>query len=149
MTVHKFKRSLAAGRSGELLLASLWTELVPIEGGRKGDFMLGNKKVEVKSDSYGLQGSVNFFMERWSDEDKLKPGGPFQALEHGCQFFVYFYPTDKVAFVFDTGSLCRVLLKMLPELKPVNIRNVRWNTVGYKIPREALKDIYVIKDFNE
>lgn len=144
---HNFKESLAKGKAGEALLLKLWPELVPTDG-RKGDFMLGPNKVEVKSDNYSMD-TGNFFMERWSDFLKQKPGGVWQALQHEANIFVYWYPKDKIAFIFDSVILKNALEDIIKDLTPVQIPNVAWLTIGFKVPRQLLEPYFTIKDFNE
>lgn len=146
--MHIFGKSLAVGKRGEALLLAAWPELIPIPGGRKGDFTLDGVKVELKTDSYKLDKTENFFIERWSDVDKKKPGGPWQSKEHEAVIFVYFYSSDMVAYIFNTVKLVKALEGIIKGLKPVNIPNIAWTTVGYKVPREALKHLYQVRTFN-
>ncbi len=145
--MHSFKASLAKGKSGEALLQSLWPELVPTDG-RSGDFMLGDSKVEVKSDSYNMDKTPNFFIERYSNNTKKSDGSVWQALKHECMIFVYFYPKNNTAFVFyDIVQLMNTLDSIIPDLEPIFIRNPGYYTVGYKVPRELLKDLYEVREF--
>lgn len=145
--MHSFKKSLAKGKSGEALLQSLWPELVPTDG-RSGDFMLGTDKVEVKSDSYDMEKTPNFFIERYSNNTKKSDGSVWQALKHECMIFVYWYPTNKTAFVFrDIVQLMNALDAIIADLEPIYIRNPGYYTVGYKVPRELLKDYFEVRQF--
>ncbi len=112
--------------------------------GKKGDFLTAqNELVELKSDKYDINSTSNLFIEWWSDIDKLKPGGPLQAKLHGAKYFVYFFVQNNTAFVYNTDQLCKRLLEI--DLgKPVEIRNVRWVTVGYKINRALLQPLFVL-----
>jgi hypothetical protein len=145
--IHKFQKSLKVGKAGEATLLKLWPELVAIAGGRKGDFLLGDQKVELKTDSYDMDASPNFFMERYSGSIVNKEGGPWQSLEHGSHLFVYFFSKNLTAFVFNTEKLVEALNVLIPDLKPVTVRNIGWNTVGYKVPREALAHLYEVKSW--
>lgn len=144
---HNFQASLAKGKAGEALLRELWPELVPIEGGRRGDFMLNGHKVELKSDQYDMEKTENFFIERWSSVHDKKPGSLWQALEHECVTFIYWYPKNRTAFIFSTLDVKNYMDHLIPDLKlkPIEIYNVRWISVGYKVKRELLKDFYEVK----
>lgn len=145
--MHKFKNSLKVGKDGETLLHKLWPALERIDG-RAGDFRLPNgEKLEVKSDTYNHDTTENFFMERWSDFDKKKPGGPWQALAHGCQNFFYWFPKNRIGYLFNTQELVDILELIEHTLKPVMIENVRWLTIGYKVPRATLSKLWLRKDF--
>lgn len=144
--MHNFANSLKIGKAGEAALNRLWPELVPTDG-RKGDFKLGKDTVEVKTDSYDMDKTVNFFIERWSDIANQKPGGPWQSLEHGAKYFVYWFPKNGTAFVFETLELVTYLNTVLADYQSITIPNRAWVTVGYKIPRETLKSLAIIKEF--
>lgn len=141
--MHIFKKSLAAGQAGEKAILALWPELQPLDG-REGDFVLPDgKKVELKTDSYSHDKTGNFFIEVYSDVDKGKVGGPAQADMHNCFYFAYFFPSHGICYVFETKKLLEQL-KTVPLGRPVEIRNVRWTTVGHKVPRTLLTPVFVL-----
>lgn len=145
--MHNFKNSLAIGKAGEAtfiaLAAAVGIDLVGTDG-RKGDTIgPGGHKWEIKTDSYDMLKTGNFFIETWSDLDNLKPGGPTQALLHDCKYFAYYFSLNKQAFVFDTADLC-LQLQNVPLGRPRYIKNARWTTVGYAVPRSLLKHLYTI-----
>ncbi len=147
MSKHSFAKSLAIGKAGEALLLELWPELVPTDG-RRGDFLLpSGDKMEVKSDNYDHTEFGNFFMERWSDFDRKKPGGPWQALEHGAPRFFYWFPKARIGYIFHTSELVELLEHLEHTFEPKLIQNTSWLTVGYKVPRGLLKTIYIKKEF--
>ncbi len=147
MSKHNFARSLAKGKESEVLLLKLWPQLTPTDG-RKGDFLLpSGDKLEVKSDNYDHEKTGNMFIERWSDFDKKKEGGPWQALEHGAKYFFYWFPLNRVGYMFETQNLVDFLAETEHTYTPVLIENARWTTVGYKVPRDSLKAIYTKKEF--
>lgn len=141
--MHHFGSSLAKGKRGEDLLSELWPELQRLDG-RKGDFTWNGIKVELKTDSYDMAKTKNFFLEVWSDVDKGKPGGPWQALQHGAELFCYFYSNNLTMYIFDTQALV-YYLDGLPKdyYQSVKVPNRTWTTVGYKVPREDLKHLYL------
>lgn len=142
-----FKESLAIGKQGEALLNKYWTELVPTDG-RTGDFMLGASKVEVKSDSYRLEDTPNMFLEKYSDIDRQTPGSIWQAREHGCSVFVYFYPADLTAYVFNIPALIAFVEGIEASLQVRRVKNSTWTTLGYLLPRSMVKHLATVKVFN-
>lgn len=134
-----FHKDLQAGKLGEEVFAKLFVGLRKTDG-RKGDFEQPNTgaKIELKTDMYGMQKTPNFFIERYSSVEVGSPGGPWQAAQHGCEYFVYWYAADQVGFVWRTADLVKQLEAIMGQLKPVEVRNKRWTTVGFKVPRSAL-----------
>lgn len=144
---HNFKSSLEVGQRGEEWLMSVWPELERLDG-RKSDFKLPDGTlVEVKTDSYPMSKTPNFFMERYSDTFKGTPGGPWQALGHNSTLFVYVFSADKTAFIFDTKKLVEALEPLILNMTPKIIKNARWETLGYTVPRDAISHLYEKKEF--
>lgn len=146
--MHYFHKSLKAGKAGEIKFAKLAAEndwQLTATDGKSGDFLTTQgEKVEVKSDTYDHDATGNFFIEWWSDLDKLKPGGPLQAQLHGCKFFVYYFSKNNIAYVFDVDQLCKQL-QSIDLGRPIYIQNIKWRTSGYKVPRHLLTHIRVLK----
>lgn len=143
----KFTDDLKRGKIAELLLLELWPGLTQTDGFR-GDFITaGGEVVESKGDYYDMQKTENFFLEKWSDVDNKKPGGPWQALEHGATLFVYLYVKNRTFFVFKTHKLLETLEAMEPTLRPVRIQNQGWVTVGYLVPRKLLAPFFEMRSF--
>lgn len=132
-----FKKSLAAGQSGEELFDLADSDFTRTDG-YKGDFI--NKKtgakLELKTDSYDINRTPNVFMERWSDKAKEKPGGPWQAKEHGCSIYAYYFLKNGIVFYYDIDRLINILESK--KRCQVWIRNRAWITSGYKVKREEL-----------
>jgi len=140
-----FGAQLSKGRQGEELLLAHWPCKVWRHEELKGpDFIDAQDRViELKTDSYSLDATPNFFIERWSSVEDKKPGGPWQAAAKGCNCFVYLYASDRRWFVFESlPHLLAELNALTPDLQPVSIRNRGWTTQGYKIPRAKLAHIY-------
>ena len=68
------------------------------------------KKLELKTDTYLMEDTENFFMET---ESHGKPGGPWRALGDGIDFFVYYYIKNNSFFWFHPKSLCKKLDKLI------------------------------------
>ena len=112
-----------------------------------GDFLLPDGRImEIKTDTYPLARTENFFMEFYSNQEKKTPGGPWRAFLCGTDIFLYLFATDLVYFEFDDVQRlvyrCDELVKK-KKLKPQGILNPTHRTTGYKIAREWLEDLYV------
>jgi hypothetical protein len=103
----------------------------------------GRKKVELKTDTYDMSKTENFFMERWSVAEKEKPGGPWQALENGANIFIYLFSKNNTYFECrDLKKLVKRLNTLTKDIKPTNIRNIKWTTQGFKVRRADLEDCF-------
>lgn len=144
---HQFQRSLRAGKAGEaafLAFAAKHNILLEPTDGRAGDFKDADGHLwELKTDSYDMDKTTNFFIERYSNAAKGTVGGPWQAEEHGCKYFAYYFPANNTAFIFETLDLLGQLT-LVPLGNPIDIRNVRHTTIGFKVPRSGLKPLYVL-----
>jgi len=135
--MHFFHKSAKQGKIGEERVRALFGNLIATDG-RKGDLLLNGQKVEVKTDFYEHKQGGNFFIERYSDVAKGKVGGPWQAKDHDCAYYLYYFMNSGVGYCFKLDSLLEQLVAIEPELKPIEVRNVRWTTVGYKVPHVRL-----------
>lgn len=133
-----FQADLQKGLLGQQLFAKLFAGASHIDG-KRGDLSCNGEKVELKVDFYSMLRTPNFFMERYSSLDVLSPGGPWQAKAHGCPWFVYFFATELHGFVWQTEALVAQLEKIEGKLKPFNVQNKNWVTMGYRVPRGALR----------
>lgn len=140
--MRNFQVDLKRGQQGELDFLKLFTALVGTDG-RKGDIVAPDGKIELKTDFYPMTQTPNFFIERYSSIEVGSPGGVHQAKVHGCKYFVYYYTTAQTGYVFLVDDLIAQIEKLEPTLKPVEVRNKKWTTIGYKVPREMLKPIAV------
>jgi len=153
MKVHRFKKSMTLGERGEQLFGERYTGQVEWAGGREYDFnimLLANGKTELKTDDYLMTDTPNFFIEKFSNDMNKKPGGPYSAYLNGVDYFIYMFINDRKLFVF------RDLLSLVADvdhyahtngLTLTPVKNEVWsgkyyNTLGYKIPRVALKHLY-------
>lgn len=138
-----FNKSLKSGQAGEDEFLVLNSGLVRADG-RNFDFTVKNtdKTVELKSDYYSMEKTPNFFMERFSYDNKS--GGPWQALEKGVDLFAYYYIKEKTAFWFKTKDLVDLLDRIVKSdnIKLSDVGNEKHITRGYKVPRNRLKSIY-------
>jgi hypothetical protein len=144
MSTWFFKTQLRLGQMGEMMFEQAFQGKYEKLDGKGSDFRCTSTGVgiELKTDFWSLASTPNFFIERWSDVEKKKPGGPWQALEKGSTRFYYFYVPDLTLFEFDTASLVSALEPIIVSIKPFDVKNERWTTQGFRVPRELLKDQY-------
>lgn len=141
-----FQAQLKVGQRGEELLRHKWAHR-PVERHvdmRGPDFVDSRGRIiELKTDTYKVTDTFNFFMERLSNKEKQSPGGPWQALSKGADVFVYLYINSGVWFVFeDIPALVKRLDGIILLKKSTNVPNRGYVTQGYKIPRTHLQDLY-------
>ena len=141
------------GDIGEADFVKIYEKLKPKKSveNRQIDFTLNNgKTIELKTDSYSMNNTPNFFMEKntVSHDDTSKSGSPWRSKEHKIDYFVYYYMNDKVFFWFEPKSLCKFLDKYIKsnKLNPITIPNKdgkgrKYKSFGYKIPRDSLISI--------
>jgi hypothetical protein len=133
-----FTTSLRFGDAGEAIWYQAHPGLSRIDG-LKGDFLDANgEKWELKTDLWSMEKTPNFFIERYSDMARKTPGGPYQALVHGCRYFCYFYIASLTYFKFDCAELVATLDEVLPKLTPTEVQNKGYTTMGYRVPRDLL-----------
>ncbi len=138
-----FQEQMALGDKGEQDFLKYYkgAKKSPV---RAHDFDFQGKKVELKTDYYKFEDTNNFFIERYSDYDKLKDGSVWQS-EH-CDFFVYYFIHEKIFFWFDTKTLKTFLDGYIKDKSYIIIKNRAWNALGYKIPRNICDKFVIRKD---
>lgn len=145
-----FKTQMGIGDAGERDFRTSYPELKPEKSeDRAVDFILSNgQTVELKTDTYPMEKTPNFFMETLSDTNSGKLGGPWRAQQDGVAYFVYYFVTDKTFFWFDPKQLCLRLEKLIAEKKYriKSIANRSWTTQGYAVPREDVADLCLRRD---
>ena len=143
--VFDFDTQLKVGNEGERAFLKRYAHLQPEKSlDRRYDFVLKNgKTVELKTDTYEMSRTPNFFMEIFGSVDEQKLGGPWRALHDGVTFFVYYFAKDGVFFWFETESLCKALDTLIASgnYSPRSIQNRGWAARGYTIPRALLMGI--------
>lgn len=111
---------------------------------RAYDFILNKETVEIKTESRTLEQTPNFFIERYSDIDKLKPGGPWQSIN--TNYFIYYFINDKTFFWFKSKELCSFLDIWIETQKPIYIKNRTYTSVGFKVPRDIVSHLLIKVD---
>lgn len=138
-----FQSDLARGRIGELAFIHACEGTVEPLDGREGDAKIkGTRtKLEIKSDSYNMDKTPNFFMEKYRSGNK--PGGVYQSIEHGCKYYIYVYVPNSEIFIFDTRALADRLdlLHDSKNLTLTSVGNGSYTTRGLKIHRDWVTDL--------
>lgn len=145
---YAFKAQLRAGQIGEIIYqAAHRDDLLKLDG-FQSDFIHKptGQGLELKTDYYPLDKTPNFFFERYSNKEKGTPGGPWQAMGHGSDLFVYFYVSSLTYFTFDTKALVGKLEQLIPALEPWDVRNKTHTTVGYRVRRDELTELYQVTE---
>lgn len=150
--VFNFTDQQRIGDVGEADFVRIYEKLEPKKSltDFKIDFTLNNgKTVELKTDSYDMEKTPNFFMEQLTvSGPNSNLGGPWRSKEHKVDCFVYYFMKNKVFFWFDPVSLCEFLDKFITEysLRPISIpnrdnRGGYYEAIGFKIPRDSLTPV--------
>lgn len=148
--VFDFQKQLRLGERGEQLFMEHYPKKLMIHPERDGDFIEINsgKKIELKSDSYNMEKTENFFFERFSNIETETPGSVWQAASHGCEIFCYQFVRHNVWFQFnDIPKLVTRLEEILGDRSLIWIKNKGWITGGFKVRREDLADLYTVWEF--
>lgn len=143
--VFNFKKQLDVGNIGEQLFLDTYEGAVKSTD-LKYDFLIGDTKVELKTDSWRMEDTPNFFMEKISNSNKNSIGGPYRAMQDNIDFFVYLFIKDNVFFWFDSKRLCRTLDRLTKNMKYHKIWNRSYDTLGHLIPRDSVKHLVIQKD---
>jgi hypothetical protein len=142
-----WKRQLEVGTNGEHLFLQGYPKPLIVSANLSYDFLRveDGAKIELKTDTYSLSSTPNFFLERWSKEGENKPGGPWRARRNRIDIFIYYFIQDGTFFEFtDVKKLCARADKLLGKAREVRVKNKGYYTIGYPIPREAFSDLYTI-----
>lgn len=135
-----FKKDLKRGQDAEHIFAMKYQHCITRLDGRGADFEIDKtgETIELKTDFYGEHKTANFFMERYSYDDKV--GGPWQALSKSVTYFVYQFDGGS-SYIFNTAQLVRKLDKLTKDMELVCVRNKNHVTKGFKVERSLLDSI--------
>ncbi len=105
-----FNTQLKVGETGEKFFFKCYADKRPrMADSRKFDmFIEDDKTVELKTDTYPMIKTPNFFMEQYGNLASIPGslGGPWRAKRDGVDHFVYHFTSDNVFFWFDPNTLC-------------------------------------------
>ncbi len=145
-----FKGQLAVGDRGEELFLERYPRKLEVFPGKAYDFTVKSSRetLELKTDTYNMKKSENFFFERYSCVDKKSPGGPWRAKKDKVDIFCYYFVRHNVWFEFrDVPALIKRLDALTKKQGLIYVKNRGWITGGYKVKREDLEDLYSIYEF--
>ncbi len=140
----KFEKQLTVGSEGEKLFLELHPLLKKTDG-LITDFEYNGKGVELKTDTYSMDRTPNFFMEYVGSTENGKPGGPWRAARDNVDFFVYMFLVQRRCFWFRSKELSAFLDVYCKHKRLVEIPNRTWVTTGYLVPRKDVEHLVVMK----
>ena len=144
-----FKKQNKVGLKGERFFQECYPELKAKkpEEDLSFDFITEEGlKVEIKTDTYPMEKTGNFFFEYFSDIQSAKLGGPWRAYDDKVDHFVYLFAQDKTFFWFHPGKLCKALEPIIATMRYKTIKNRAWTTTGFAVPRDLVKDLVLRQD---
>jgi len=145
-----FKEQLALGDRGEEIFLERYHRKIEIYPKHDFDFIskCRKHKIELKTDTYNMDKTENFFIERWSDLHKERPGSIWQSIPKGVNIFCYMFVRHNVYFEFTNLPALRDFLDdYLVNKSYVAVKNKGWITAGYKVPRDLLSDYYEVYEW--
>lgn len=149
-----FKEQLDKGNQAETEFPDIYQKLFNIQAVKHEDFSYdfdaADKRIELKTDFYAHEKTRNFFIERWSDFDKEKPGSLWQSVPKGVNQFIYWYKTSNKLYVFtvDLDKLIGIIEQLVEDKNiPMKyIQNKTYRGGGWCVPRALLKDYFTEYD---
>ena len=145
-----FKVQLQCGERGEELFMERYPRKLEIFPGREYDFTVksSREKLELKTDTYNLEKSPNFFFERYSDVHRKTLGGPWRAYGDEVDIFCYYFVRHNIWFEFRNLQALVERLEVLTKNQGlVYIKNRGWVSAGFKVPRDSLSDLFSVWEF--
>ena len=150
--VFNFEDQRRIGDIGESDFLKVYEKMKPVKSldDFRIDFTLKDgKTVELKTDSYDMGKTPNFFMEKSTvSGEKTTSGGPWRSKEHKIDYFVYYFVKNKVFFWFRPKELVKILDKLIAKnkmremtIKNKNTRGGYYEARGYKISRESVEPV--------
>ncbi len=141
-----FKKQLSVGSTGENLFLKYYKDGASKADGRIFDLLYKGKTVELKTDTYPMQKTENYFMERYGSIEDKKEGGPWRAANDKVDYFVYFYLANKTFFWFESEPLVKFLNVHTPTLKCKTVANRGYTTMGFPVKRVSLDHLVIRTD---
>lgn len=145
-----FRKQLKFGQESEELFAEYYPRRLEPAKDLTYDFLISSsrQKLELKTDSYSMLKTQNFFMERFSDVRKRSPGGPWRSVKDKVDIFCYLFSQNRTWYEFrKLPELVEMLNELTKGAQMTYVKNRTWVTGGFLVPREALKDLYTVWEF--
>lgn len=141
--VHDFEKSLKIGQKAEAEFMLLFGDKLEQLSGFIQDFKVlrTEKTLELKTDAHDPSVTPNFFIEKFSYGEE--PGGPWQALKKGSDYFIFWFPITMEFYCYRTDSLVEKLEELFPKPWLLNIRNKSHVTRGFLVRRDLLQKIRI------
>lgn len=145
-----FKTQLNWGQRGEELFQKHYPRVLSAASDLTYDFTVesSGQKLELKTDSYNMEKTPNFFMERYSDIMRKTHGGPWRAERDGIDIFCYYFVRHNTWFEFrNIPELVSDLNKLTRDARMVYIKNKGWVSGGFLVPRDILSVHFTLYRF--
>lgn len=146
----KFHDQLKKGKLGEELFIKCYPGLNPIlSDDKKYDILVNeNEKLELKSDSWSMSDTPNFFFEKISHNRTKTIGGVYRTSQDGIDHFVYLFVKDLTFFWFNSHNLVQFLEWSGDDDKRriKYVKNKDYYTIGSLFSREECKEIILRVD---
>jgi hypothetical protein len=145
MKAFSFKDQLAIGEDGERLFIECYPRPLRKNHSRNSDLvcLVTGERIELKTDTYPVGETDNFFIERWSNLEEQKPGSLWQS-RRKADVFIYYYSNDGLYWEFRN---IKALIKRLEDLEKQGLLPVRtvpnkgWTTSGFLVKRRLIEDL--------
>jgi hypothetical protein len=148
-TTHKFSDSIHVGDAGEQIFLAYNPSYEKLGRTDNVDFRCRETgdTAELKTDNYDMSRTPNLFIERYSSDATMKPGGPYRNLD--TTWWIYYYIRNDHAMWFRPRELIQRLEErgLADESQLIGIQNKGYTTWGWKIRRSDVLDIALCKPF--
>lgn len=94
-----------------------------------------DETVELKTDYYDMNKTPNIIVERYSNQQKGTPGGPYRHSDQ-LTYWVYYYKQNGLFLFYNALQLIEVVDSL--GLPIIPIQNQGYTTGVYKVPRDKL-----------
>jgi hypothetical protein len=95
---------------------------------------------ELKTDMHTLETHPNHFIERFNIDKG--PGGVWQAFKANCPVFIFFYPLNDLAYVYQTEKLMMTCNELMSDQWGCAVKQKGGgHTFGRPFPIRLFKDI--------
>lgn len=136
------------GKKGEAIFLAKYPEFKHIGSDiwTKNDFVNAKGEVvELKTDTYDMDRTPNFFIEVFSKDTTFSPGGFFRS--NNATYYVYFFLKNRTAFWFKPEDLIRKMDNPgFFNRELIKVANLEYNTLGLTINRDYFNDILLKKE---
>ena len=140
--VFGWHEQLSVGNKGERYFQTLYPSAVKTNG-RVDDFVLNGKRIELKTDTYSMAKTPNFFMEYVGNTKSGAIGGPWRTCKDNIDYFVYLFLYDKKLFWFNACELSKFLDEKIKTMKPKRVKNATYEAYGFAVNRDEVAHLQI------